>query len=395
MKHKLKMSAISAIAALLVGTAGTTVADSERSELPERKIVVFEEHELNEAAKEELIAKFGGVKIKDLDLIKGKSVLLPPHAEKALARQKGVKRIDDDIIVEALGKKTDSNGTQPPQILPWGIDRIDAEKAWTITNADNIKVAIIDTGIELFHPDLKDNIKGGYNAISPERSANDDNGHGTHVSGTVAELNNGIGAVGVGPQIDLYAVKVLNRNGSGWLSDIIEGIDWSIANGMQVINMSLGTNSDIQSFHDAIARAYAARIVQVAAAGNDGAAVNYPAAYPEVIAVSATDSSNALASWSSRGPEIDLAAPGVNIYSAYKGQTYRTLSGTSMAAPHVTGTVALVLSMPSVCDTDLNGSCSPLEVKQRLQATAKDLGLIGPDQQFGYGLVQAYNAISQ
>lgn len=398
-KKKIYISAcIAAIGALVLGTTGITSADRDDNNVLERKIVVFQEGALNEQAKDELIGKFGGVKIKNLDLIEGKSVLLPPKAEKALARQYGVKRIDYDIIINALDRKPSNSGTtptQPVQVLPWGIDRINADLVWSTTTADPIKIAIIDTGIDLSHPDLKDNVKGGINTIRLDKSANDDNGHGTHVAGIIGATNNDIGVVGVGPQIDLYAVKALNRNGSGWLSDIIEGIDWAIANGMQVINMSLGSNSDSQSFHDAIIRANLAGIVQVAAAGNDGAAVDYPAAYPEVIAVSATDSSNTVASWSSRGPEVDLAAPGVSIFSTYKGQSYRTLSGTSMASPHVAGTAALVLSMPAVCDTDLNGSCSPSEVQQRLQTTATDLGLLGPDQQYGYGLVQAYNAITQ
>lgn len=395
-KKTVIISAIITIGALMLGTAGTTSADRDNNDVLERKIVVFHEGALNEQAEDELINKFGGVKVKDLDLIEGKSVLLPPKAEKALARQYGVKRIDDDIIVNALDRKPSNSGaTQPAQVLPWGIDRIDAEQVWATTTADPIKVAVIDTGIDLSHPDLKNNIKGGYNAIRPDKSVNDDNGHGTHVAGIIGAVHNSIGVVGVGPQIDLYAVKALNRNGSGWLSDIIEGIDWAIANRMQVINMSLGSNSDSQSFHDAIIRANLAGIVQVAAAGNDGAAVDYPAAYPEVIAVSATDSTNTVASWSSRGPEVDVAAPGVGIYSTYKGQTYRILSGTSMASPHIAGTLALILSMPAVCDTNLNGTCSPTEVQQRLQATATDLGTAGRDNLYGSGLVNALNAITQ
>ena len=267
--------------------------------------------------------------------------------------------------------------------------------AWSTTTGDPVKVAVIDTGIELSHPDLKNNIKGGYNAINPLKSANDDNGHGTHVAGIIAAENNSVGVIGAGPQIDLYAVKVLSRNGSGYLSDVIEGIDWAIANGIQVINMSLGTTGNVQSFHDAIARANEAGIVQVAAAGNDGLAVNYPAAYSEVIAVSATDSSDIITSWSSRGAEVDLSAPGLNIYSTYKGQTYKTLSGTSMATPHVAGAAALVLTQTAKCDADSNGSCSPSEVQDRLQATATDLGIAGPDGLYGYGLVNAYQAVSQ
>lgn len=394
---KYKPLAIVAIAGMILGSVNITSAGREESELSQRKIVVFEKDSLNEQAKDELISKFGGVKVKDLDLIEAKTVLLPPQAEKALARQKGVKRVEDDIIINALGKGPSKSGSaQPSQSLPWGIDRIDADLAWPATNADPIKVAVIDTGIELSHPDLKDNIKGGYNAIRLGRSANDDNGHGTHVAGTIGAANNTIGVVGVGPQIDLYAVKVLNRSGSGYLSDIIEGLEWSIANGIQVVNMSLGTTTNSPSMRDAVARVNTAGIVQVAAAGNDyGSAVNYPAAYPEVIAVSATNSSDTIASFSSVGPEVDLAAPGASINSTYKGQTYKVLSGTSMASPHVAGTAALVLSVPNKCDLDLNGTCSPAEVKQRLESTAVDLGEAGQDNTYGAGLVNAYNAVTQ
>ena len=157
--------------------------------------------------------------------------------------------------------------------------------------------------------------------------------------------------------------------------------------------MSLGTSADVQSFHDAVIRANQKGIVQVAAAGNSGGSVIYPAAYPEVIAVSATDQSDNLASWSSRGSQIDLAAPGVNIYSTYKGQTYKTLSGTSMASPHVAGVAALVLSVTAKCDYDLNGSCSPAEVQKRLEGTAEDLGIGGRDNLYGAGLVDAENAV--
>ncbi|MEK7067800.1 MAG: S8 family peptidase, partial [Patescibacteria group bacterium] len=220
-------------------------------------------------------------------------------------------------------------------------------------------------------------------------------GHGTHIAGIIAAVDNTFGVVGVGPQISLYGVKVLNRNGSGYLSDVIEGLDWAIANGMQVINMSLGTSSDIQSFRDAVQRVNAAGIVQVAAAGNSGGAVNFPGAYPEVIAVSATDNTNTIASWSSRGSEVDLAAPGVNIYSTYRGSKYATLSGTSMASPHVAGAAALVLTQTAKCDSDFNGVCSPVEVQQRLENTAEDLGISGKDSLYGAGLIDAQKAVVQ
>ena len=378
--------------AIILAFSGIASVSRAEPEQAARKIVVFKPG-VEESEKEAAIGKSGGRKIKPLRLINGEAVLLSKNAERALSKNSDVLRIDDDVVVEALAK---AGAIQPPQTLPWGINRVDAELVWPSGNSgDAVKVAVVDTGISADHPDLKNNIKGGYNAINPLKSWNDDNGHGSHVAGIIAALNNAIGTVGAAPLADLYAVKVLNRQGSGYLSDIIEGLDWAIANNMQVVNMSLGTSSDILSFREAVQRVSAAGIVQVAAAGNSGGSVGYPAAYPEVIAVSATDSGDALASFSSRGPEVDLAAPGVGIYSAYKGTGYATLSGTSMAAPHVAGSVALVLSVPiSVAyDADFDGVWDPAEVQQKLQDRAVDLGVSGFDNLYGWGLINAFNAV--
>jgi len=388
---------IAAMFGLALFVAQTNLSTAQASDASGRKIVVFQTG-LNDAAKDEIVRYAGGVKLKNLDLIGAKAVYLPPKAEAALARQAGVLRIDDDVVVEALirgGIAAKPTPTQPSEVLPWGVDRIDAEKVWGITTGDPIKVAIVDTGIDVKHPDLIDNLKGGVSAVGYTSSYNDDNGHGTHVAGIAAAIDNEIGVIGVGPKIDLYAVKVLNRRGSGYLSDVIEGLDWAVANGMQVVNMSLGTGSNIQSFHDAVIAAKNAGVVVIAAAGNSGGSVIYPAAYSEAIAVSATDQNNVIASWSSRGPEIDLAAPGVSIYSTYKRTGYATLSGTSMAAPHVAGSAALVLNTPvgEYYDVNLNRKWDPDEVQKKLQDRAVDLGNAGFDNLYGWGLVNAYNAV--
>jgi subtilisin family serine protease len=394
-----KLFAVLAVLALVpfAGVAGTSFANSNVH--GERKIVVFKTG-LNDVAKDEIIARAGGAKLKNLDLVGARAVWVPSRAAAAkLASHPAVLRVDDDVVVEALEKggvlAKAAGVTQPPQILPWGIDRIDAELVWPGGNtADPVKVGIIDTGISNKHPDLLANVKGGVNTINPFKSWNDDNGHGSHVAGIVAALNNDIGVVGAGPAVDLYAIKVLNAAGSGYLSDVIEGIQWAIANHMQVINMSLGTASDVPSLHDAVKAAKEAGIVVVAAAGNSGGSVSYPAAYPEVIAVSAIDQNNVIASWSSRGPEVDLAAPGVSIYSTYKGTGYATLSGTSMAAPHVTGSAALVLNTPvGAYDANANGKWDPDEVQKKLQDRAVDLGDVGFDNLYGWGLVNAYRAV--
>ncbi len=358
-----------------------------------RKIVLFQGNILNKPARDELIRKFGGVKIKDLDLINGMAVLLPPRAEAALVKRLGVQKIVDDLVVETLApvKVTAKKKlVQPPETLTWGVDRVDADLAWRISKGTAVKVGVLDTGINLTHPDLSERIKGSYNAINTLKSANDDNGHGTHVAGVIAATDNEIGVIGVAPEADLYAIKVLNRQGKGYLSDVIEGLDWAISNNLQVVNMSFGSSSGNDAFREAIIRTYQAGLVMVAAAGNNySGAVSFPAAYPEVIAVSATDVSNNLASFSSVGPEIDFSAPGVSIFSTYKNESYATLSGTSMAAPHVSGAAAVVLATPvkELYDWNLNGAWDPDEIKALLKNTADDLGSPGPDPYFGYGLV--------
>ena len=256
----------------------------------------------------------------------------------------------------------------PPQELPWGVDRIDAEWAWDTTTGYAVEVAVLDTGIDYEHPDLDANCKGGINIINSRKSYKDDNGHGTHCAGIIAAEDNEEGVVGVAPEASLYGVKVLDRRGSGWVSDIIAGLDWCDKNGMDIVNMSFGGGYS-SSLHDACDAAKDAGLLLVAAAGNDGGPVIYPAAYESVIAVSATNSSDGLASFSNYGDEIAIAAPGVNILSTYKGGGYATGDGTSMAAPHVAGTLAL---------------------SANIFATADDLGLSADEQ--GAGLVDAGEA---
>ncbi len=358
---------------------------------PQRVIVVFDDA-VNAPAGDVLVDKVGGVVVKDLDLINGKTVLLPDRAASGrLGRLAGVVSVEPDKRVSISKRGGNGGGKKPPpepapgETLPWGVDRIDSELAWSTAAGAAVRVAVIDTGIDLSHPDLSANIKGGYNAINPSKSAKDDNGHGTHVAGTIAAIDNDIGVIGVAPQADLYAVKVLDRRGSGWVSDIIEGLDWAVANDIAVVNMSLGLSSNVSALAVAVARADAAGIVMVAAAGNDyGGPVGYPAAYPQVIAVSAVDAADGLASFSSIGPQVDLAAPGVAIRSTYKGGGYRDLNGTSMASPPVAGTAALVLSA--------RGPLMPAQVKIWLTSTADPLaGLTAVEQ--GSGLVDADEAV--
>lgn len=412
---------------MVLGSVGVSGLVSQAAESnsahagnPYRVIVTFEDP-VNESAREALENK-GGKILKELPLVDGAVVLLPDEAMvPGVGTLAGVKRVEPDARVLALHHREGHNGgpgggsdptpepTPDPQSLEWGVDRIDAELAWGTSRGAAVKVAVVDTGIDQDHADLVGNLKGGVNFVSkgPRKPAdpnnwNDDNGHGTHVAGIIAASDNTFGVVGVAPEAYLYAVKVLDRNGSGYTSDVIEGITWAMNNDIDVVNMSLGTTSDIQALHDAVDAAYAAGVVLVAAAGNSGDGdgttneISYPAKYSSVIAVAATASDDSTPYWSSEGAEVELAAPGVSIRSTWNDGSYYTISGTSMASPHVAGTVVLILgtAIPVAYDTDSDGVWDPVEVRANLIATADDVNGDGFDNFYGYGLVDAEESIT-
>jgi subtilisin len=311
---------------------------------------------------------------------------LPPAAILHLRQNPRVVYVEPDQVRYAVG-----------QTLPWGVNHIGADLVWTITQGANVKLAILDTGGGYDHPDL--HYAGGVNfsgkrqdGSTRPRDWDDVNGHGTWTSGIAAAANNSIGVVGVAPAVSLYAVKVLGNSGSGWDSDIAQGIDWAIDNGMDVISMSLGGPGYSTALADACQQAWDAGIVLVAAAGNEGDGnlateeISYPAAYPSVIAVGATNQADQLASFSNTGSYLELSAPGVSIYSTYKKGRYATFSGTSASCPHVSGVAALVLSA--------NLGLTNAEVRSLLDETAEDLGPAGWDAGFGYGLVDAPAAVA-
>ncbi|WP_101296720.1 S8 family peptidase [Halegenticoccus soli] len=275
------------------------------------------------------------------------------------------------------------------QTLPWGVDRVDGDVAeaygYTGSGAD---VAIIDTGIDSDHPDLVDNLGSGAYAVACSGSGcnygwDDDNGHGTHCAGIAAAVDNSRGVVGVATNPTLHAVKVLDSRGGGSYSDIAAGIEYVADQGWDVASLSLGGGKSY-TVEDAVEYAYSRGVLLVAAAGNSGPCsdcVGYPAAEPECIAVSATTSSDSLASFSSTGPEVELAAPGQDIYSTYVGGGYTSLDGTSMACPHVSGVGGLLMAE----------GYANTEARQRMRDTAEDVGLSSNEQ--GYGLVDAAAAL--
>ena len=355
---------------LFINTAAFSATNDEEQQV----LIGFKDK-----ANTSLIQKYGGKIKRTYKHIPVVAAKVKKTDLETLKLDPSINYIEPDYPVQATG-----------EVVPWGVSSIEAPIVHLQTEGIGVKVAVIDTGIDYTHPDLA--VAGGYSAISYTNSYYDDNGHGTHVAGTVAAADNDIGVIGVAPQVNLYAVKALDSVGSGYVSDIVEGIEWSISNGIKIINMSLGSSADSKTLHDACDRAYAGGILLVAAAGNSGTSdatqdnVSYPARYSSVIAVSATVSSNQRPSFSSTGPDIELAAPGFNIYSTLPGGLYGNESGTSMASPHVAGTAALVWAM--------NPTMTNEQVRQRLDATAIDLGTAGKDNQFGYGLVDAKNAVA-
>jgi subtilisin len=304
---------------------------------------------------------------------------------KSLAADDNIEFIEDDYLarIQVLASTTETLKIAS-QNIPWGVRKIEAPDVWKRCQGEGIKVGIIDTGIDLGHPDLKDNIKEAYSVVDGI-SADDDNGHGTHVAGIIAALDNDIGVVGVAPKAEIYSVKAFDKMGRGSVSDIIDALQWCVENKVHVINMSFGIGTNSRALKRAIGAAHRHKIIMVAAAGNSGArdSVLYPAKYPEVIAVAASDSKDQAADFSSRGPEVNIIAPGVDVSSTYINEEYKNLSGTSMACPHVVGACALLMS--------ISGTKAE-SVKKAILSTAKDIGL--PEETQGVGLVNVSAAVS-
>ncbi|MEE9583255.1 MAG: S8 family serine peptidase [Dehalococcoidales bacterium] len=338
-------------------------------------------------SEEGIVRGAGGAVKYTYHLVPAIAASIPEAAIQGLLKNPRVTSVDLDIEVRAVD-----------QVLPWGVDRIDAEVVHAAGNTGaEVKVAIIDSGINYNHPDLGANYAGGYDFVNGDTDPMDDNGHGTHVAGTVAAEDNDIGVVGVAPEVELYALKVLGANGSGYYSDVIAALQWAVDNGIQVTNNSYGSSGDPGAIvKAAFDNAYDNGVLHVAAAGNAGNPpgkgdnVIYPARWASVIAVAATDKSDSRPRWSSTGPDVELAAPGVAINSTLRTGGYGEYSGTSMASPHVAGTAALVIAT-GITDANSNGRIND-EVRLRLQQTADDLGDPGRDTKYGYGLVDADEA---
>ncbi|MBB6632962.1 S8 family peptidase [Cohnella thailandensis] len=251
--------------------------------------------------------------------------------------------------------------------IPWGIRRVRAPEAWGLTTGYKVKVGVIDTGVDFQHPDLRHSVERGINLLQRMLPPNDDNGHGTHIAGTIAAANQLQGMIGVSPRASIYPVKAFDYNGTAYVSDIILGIDWCVRNRMDVVNMSFGMRTRSKALLNAVTNAYRSGVLIVASSGNDGkrGEIDYPARYLGTVAVGATDRDGRIAEFTNRSSRIDVYAPGEKIDSCWLRGVRRNMSGTSMATSHVTGAVALLLAH--------RPGLTPAQVKRLLRRSTRPL----------------------
>lgn len=307
---------------------------------------------------------------------------LSPEALDVIASRADVLDIEDDVPIYAIGAlpRTLEVGKAAGLQIPWGVRSVDAPSVWPKCQGEDVRVAVVDSGIDVDHPDLEDRIAGGYCAFAG--SYDDENGHGTHVAGTIAATGAEGGVLGVAPRAELLSVKVLNARGSGSLSHLLEGLAWIAEQRVQIVNMSLGSPVPSLFVRRGVSKLTEQGVLLIAAAGNSGPrenTVGYPAGYEEVISVGAVDEAGRVARFSSRGRSVDVVAPGTNVLSTWLDDRYRRLDGTSMAAPHAAGIAALL--WPRLGNA--------LEVREALLSTAVPLDGDWPETAQGRGRVDA------
>lgn len=303
--------------------------------------------------------------IRELPLIRAWSCPVPESAAQLLSRYPNEFTIEDDalIAIQAASHRpvTWERG------IPWGVRQIKAPQAWGTTTGHRVHIGVIDTGADYRHPDLRQSLMRGVNFVHRGMPPYDDNGHGTHIAGTIAAANQMYGIIGVAPRALIHPVKSFDENGAAYVSDIINGIEWCVRNGMHIINMSFGMKSRSKSLLQAVTQAYQSGVTVVASSGNDAKrkSVDYPARYSQTISVGATDRLRRIAPFSNRGQFVDIYAPGEKIVSSWiKGQ-YHEMSGTSMATSHISGAIALLLAV--------RPRLKPGEIKALLRRTANPI----------------------
>ena len=399
--------AVGALAAALVGPPGVAAVYPAAGGPLARAIVMLDRQP--NAADRQAVRTAGGTVRHAYTLIDAMAVEIPANAIRGLRRNPHITSVELDATITTLEPVAAAESTGEYEYdNAWGVVHIGAKPVhdagiW----GQGVRVAVVDTGIDYVHdqppaleppvvdPEFNASYRGGYDFVNDDADPMDDNGHGTHVAGTLAAERNWYLVVGVAPRVDLYALKILAADGSGYESDLILALQWAVDHDMDVVNMSLGTHDVVSALQAAVESAAAAGLLMVAASGNTvtfqemwyGCAVTYPGAYPQVLATTFTNPNNALTGYSCTGPEVDFASPGDNIFSPVpvgscqncSPNGYLPLSGTSMASPHLAGTVALLLGA-GIADSGAPGLFD--DVRNRLCATAN----------VGYGVQTAFGS---
>jgi subtilisin family serine protease len=424
-----RRSGLGAAVLLLFASAVTPAAAAdERPGGAERiKAIVTFDKSPGRAA-EQAIERAGGTVREHLALVNGIAIELPRGQLKKLAAEEGVRRVELDARLTAYDHGADSGDHEYENA--WGVEHIGTPAVHAAgVRGQDVRVAIIDTGIDYIHDDPDDspyvvdpeflgNYAGGYDFANNDADPYDDNGHGTHVAGILAAEKNSYLVSGVAPEVDLFALKILDANGEGDVSNLILALQWALDNDIDVVNMSLGTHEISPALAAAVASAHAQGLLMVAASGNVnplswqellfGCPVAYPGAYPQVLSTTFTNGNNALTGFSCTGPEVDFAAPGDQVFSTVPigscmfctPQGYSAQSGTSMASPHLAGTVALLLSDgltdagdPGLLDDVRDRLCEAADLGFGVNSTPIPAADPRYPKYFGCGVIDADGAV--
>jgi len=374
--------------ALLAGflmSAGAHAAPSEKV-----RLLIKPKLEMSETALHALLSAHGGEEARTIPGVETRVVEVPRQTAlkllQVLKNRSEVEYAEPDATAHAFASTNDpyfTNGSQ------WYLSKIQAPSAWDLnTGAPSVVVAVLDTGVRASHPDLAGKVLAGRDFADSDSDPTDENGHGTAVAGLIgAASGNGTGMASVAWKTSILPVRVLGKDGSGSHSDIADGIVWATDQGADVINLSLGGTGSSVTLQNAVNYAWSKGVVIVAAAGNNGDSVPcYPGACTNVVAVSATDSSDIRTSWSNYGSYIDIAAPGSNILTLSGTSSYGAMDGTSFSSPLTAGVVALMRAA--------NPALSNANIVNALLTNADDLGASGKDHDFGYGRINARRAVA-
>jgi thermitase len=383
------LSLAAASCAILAGPL-TTRLHAAPPENGEVQILVKPKAAMPEAALHALLSAGGAREHSTIPALNVRVIRVPAQAAEklmdALQRNKDVEYAEPDYVATAIATANDPHFTAGYQ---WYLSKIEAPAAWdTTVGSSTVIVAVVDTGVSNSHPDIKGKVLQGYDFVNNDTDASDDNGHGTAVAGIVAaSSNNGVGMASVSWNSAILPLKVLGADGSGNYSWMANGITWAADNGARIINLSLGGTSSSRTLQDAVNYAWNRNVVLVAAAGNNGnSTAFYPAACANVVAVSATDSSDKRPTWSNYGSYVDLSAPGVSVLTLQGSSSYAYWNGTSFSSPVAAGVVALMAAA--------NPGLANAGVVDALLKNSDDIGTAGFDNFYGHGRVNARRAVA-